>query len=171
MALSEPFSIDPEQGEVHRNGGLLIVRQPRVYQASFSSRRWSARPSTPITAAIRRCCCSPRRWRAWPTCRRCSRGWRRVGTLSIAHCVWRCRAQGVLLLALAAPALFINAVGGQNSTGTALFGGGLSLLRATAAARRRIAQTADLQAAAKAADPGCVTSGRRCAPPRVSRSP
>ena len=65
----------------------------------------------------------------------------------------------MLLLALAAPALFINAVGGQNSTGTALFGGGLSLLRATAAARRRIAQTADLQAAAKAADPGCVTCG------------
>jgi len=29
MALSEPFSIGPEQGEVHRNGGLLIVRQPR----------------------------------------------------------------------------------------------------------------------------------------------
>ena len=64
------------------------------------------------------------------------------------------------LLALAAPAVFINAVGGQNSTWTAaLFGGGLSLLRATAAARRRIAQTADLQAAAKAADPGCVTCG------------
>jgi hypothetical protein len=30
MALSEPFSIGPEQGEVHRNVGLLIVRQPRV---------------------------------------------------------------------------------------------------------------------------------------------
>jgi hypothetical protein len=64
----------------------------------------------------------------------------------------------VLLLALAAPAVFIDAVGGQNNTWTAaLFGGGLSLLRATAAARRRIAQTADLQAAA--ADPGCVACG------------
>ena len=37
--------------------------------------------------------------------------------------------QGALLLALAAPAVFINAVGGQNSTWTAaLFGSGLSLL-------------------------------------------
>ena len=37
--------------------------------------------------------------------------------------------QGALLLALAAPAVFINAVGGQNGTWTAaLFGGGLSLL-------------------------------------------
>jgi len=37
--------------------------------------------------------------------------------------------QSVLLLSLAAPALFVNAVGGQNSTRTAaLFGGGLSLL-------------------------------------------
>jgi hypothetical protein len=27
MALSEPFSIGPEQGEVHRNVELLIVRQ------------------------------------------------------------------------------------------------------------------------------------------------
>lgn len=36
---------------------------------------------------------------------------------------------GALLLALAAPAVFINAVGGQNGTWTAaLFGGGLSLL-------------------------------------------
>ena len=85
--------------------------------------------------------------------------WLAAGWYAFLHCVWRCRAQGALLLALAAPAVFINAVGGQNSTGTALFGGGLSLLRATAAARRRIAQTADLQAAAKAADPGCVTCG------------
>jgi hypothetical protein len=37
--------------------------------------------------------------------------------------------QGTLLFALAAPAVFINAVGGQNGTWTAaLFGGGLSLL-------------------------------------------
>src|SRR5258707_10279692 len=37
--------------------------------------------------------------------------------------------QGTLLLALAAPAVFINAVGGQNGTWTAaLFGGGLGLL-------------------------------------------
>ena len=37
--------------------------------------------------------------------------------------------QGALLLALATPAVFINAVGGQNGTWTAaLFGGGLSLL-------------------------------------------
>jgi hypothetical protein len=38
--------------------------------------------------------------------------------------------QGALLLALAAPAVFIDAVGGQNSTWTAaLFGGGLSPCR------------------------------------------
>src|SRR5258706_6960278 len=37
--------------------------------------------------------------------------------------------RGTLLLALAAPAVFINAVGGQNGTWTAaLFGGGLGLL-------------------------------------------
>jgi arabinofuranan 3-O-arabinosyltransferase len=37
--------------------------------------------------------------------------------------------RGALLLALAAPAVFVNAVGGQNGTWTAaLFGGGLSLL-------------------------------------------
>jgi hypothetical protein len=39
-------------------------------------------------------------------------------------------SQGALLLALASPAVFINAVGGQNGTWTAaLFGGGLSLLK------------------------------------------
>jgi len=70
--------------------------------------------------------CSPRRWRSWPTCRRCSRGWRRVGTLSIAHCVWRCRAKARCCSRWPRRAVFINAVGGQNSTWTAaLFGGGL----------------------------------------------
>jgi hypothetical protein len=66
---------------------------------------------------------------SWPTCRRCSRGWRRVGTLSIAHCVWRCRAKARCCSRWPRRAVFINAVGGQNSTWTAaLFGGGLSLL-------------------------------------------
>src|SRR5258707_4356976 len=54
-----------------------------------------------------------------PTCRRCSRGWRRVGTLAIAHCVWRCRAKARCCSRWPRRAVFINAVGGQNSTWTA----------------------------------------------------
>jgi hypothetical protein len=59
---------------------------------------------------------------------RCSRGWRRVGTLSIAHCVWRCRAKARCCSRWRACG-FHQSVGGQNSTWTpGLFGGGLSLL-------------------------------------------
>jgi hypothetical protein len=68
--------------------------------------------------------------------------------------------QGALLLALAALVVFIDAVGGQNSSWTAaLFGGGLSLLERRPLLARRIARTAHLQAAARAADPGCVACG------------
>src|ERR1700730_741011 len=61
--------------------------------------------------------------------------------------------QGALLLALA---VFINPVGTWTA---ALFGGGLSLLERRRCSHRRIARTADLQAAARAADPGCVACG------------
>src|SRR6266404_4494014 len=160
MALSEPFSIGPEQGEVHRNGGLLIVRQPRVYQASFSSRRW------------------------WGGPRRLSYSYPPVLLLLItplalmAHVpallVWLAAGwyafyralrlampgQGALLLALAAPGGFHQR---GRRTEQHLDGGAvrrrLEPARATAAARRRIARTADLQAAARAADPGCVACG------------
>ena len=160
MALSEPFSIGPEQGEVHRNGGLLIVRQPRVYQASFSSRRW------------------------WGGPRRLSYSYPPVLLLLItplalmAHVpallVWLAAGwyafyralrlampgQGALLLALAAPGGFHQH---GRRTEQHLDGGAvrrrLEPARATAAARRRIARTADLQAAARAADPGCVACG------------
>ena len=147
MALSEPFSIGPEQGEVHRNGGLLIVRQPRVYQASFSSRRW------------------------WGGPRRLSYSYPPVLLLLItplalmAHVpallVWLAAGwyafyralrlampgQGALLLALAAPGGFHQR---GRRTEQHLDGG---------AVRRRLARTADLQAAARAADPGCVACG------------
>ena len=160
MVLSEPFSIGPEQGEVHRNGGLLIVRQPRVYQASFSSRRW------------------------WGGPRRLSYSYPPVLLLLItplalmAHVpallVWLAAGwyafyralrlampgQGALLLALAAPGGFHQR---GRRTEQHLDGGAvrrrLEPARATAAARRRIARTADLQAAARAADPGCVACG------------
>jgi hypothetical protein len=52
MALSEPFSIGPEQGEVHRNGGLSIVTgnravtQLQLNVASWPNRRHLARSLT-----------------------------------------------------------------------------------------------------------------------------
>jgi hypothetical protein len=68
--------------------------------------------------------------------------------------------QGALLLAPAAPAVFINAVGGQNSTWTAaLFGGGLSLLRATALLAGGLLRLLINKPQPKAADPGCVACG------------
>ena len=107
MALSEPFSIGPEQGEVHRNGGLLIVRQPRVYQASFSSRRWWARPSTPITTAIRRCCCLLTTPLALMAHVPALLAWLAAGWYAFYRALRLAMpGQGALLLALAAPGGF-----------------------------------------------------------------
>ena len=129
MALSEPFSIGPEQGEVHRNGGLLIVRQPRVYQASFSSRRWWGGPRRlsysypPVLLLL----ITPLALMAHVPALLV---WLAAGWYALYRALRLAMpGQGALLLALAAPAVFINAIGGQNGTWTAaLFGGGLSLL-------------------------------------------
>ena len=161
MALSEPFSVGPEQGEVHRNVGLLIVRRPRVYQASFSSRRWWARPSTPITTAIRRCCCLLTTPLALMAHVPALLAWLAAGWYAFYRALRLAMpGQGALLLALAAPGGFHQR---GRRTEQHLDGGAvrrrLEPARATAAARRRIARTADLQAAARAADPGCVACG------------
>jgi len=110
MALSEPFSIGPEHGEVDRNVGLLIGRRvPRPLSlqlpAGAAAAHHAAGAHGPRAGAAR------------------VAGGGSVRLLSRT-------ASGALLLALAAPAVFIDAVGGQNSTSTAaLFGGGLSPCR------------------------------------------
>jgi hypothetical protein len=160
MALSEPFSIGPEQGEVHRNGGLLIVRQPRVYQASFSSRRWWGGPRRlsysypPVLLLL----ITPLALMAHVPALLV---WLAAGWYAFYRALHLARpGQGALLLALAAPGGFHQR---GRRTEQHLDGGAvrrrLEPARATAAARRRIARTADLQAAARAADPGCVGCG------------
>ena len=150
MALSEPFSIGPEQGEVHRNGGLLIVRQPRVYQASFSSRRWWGGPRRlsysypPVLLLL----ITPLALMA------------HVPALLAAHCVWRCRAKARCCSRWPRRAVFINAVGGQNSTwAAALSGGGLSLLERRPLLAGGLLGLLIYKPQLGAADPGCVGCG------------
>jgi len=115
MALSGPFSIGPEQGEVDRNVGLLIGRRvPRRLSLQLSAGAAAAHHAAgahgPRAGAAR------------------VAGGGSVRLLS--RTASGVAGQGALLLALAAPAVFIDAVGGQNSTWTAaLFGGGLSPCR------------------------------------------
>jgi hypothetical protein len=46
MALSEPFNVGPEQGEVDRNGGLLIVSGNRaVTQLQLNVAYWHQYPT------------------------------------------------------------------------------------------------------------------------------
>ena len=94
--------------------------------------------------------------RAHPLCAGAVRlAHRRAGTPSTARSSWRCRGAACCCLALASPAVLINAVGGQNGCWTAaLLGGGLSLLERRPYLAGALFGVHDLQAAARIAAAG-----------------
>ena len=173
MALSEPFSIGPEQGEVHRNVGLLIVRQPRVYQASFSSRRWWGGPrrlSYSYPPVLLLLLITPLALMAHVPA---LLAWLAAGWYAFYRALRLAMpGQGALLLALAAPAVFVNAVGGQNGTWTAaLFGGGLSLLERRPLLAGGLLGLLIYKPQLGLLIPVALLAGGIGPPPRVSRSP
>src|ERR1700738_2328957 len=107
MALSEPFSIGLSRAKFIETSDYgssstsclpSIVFEQAVVGASLDAYHYSYPPVVLLTTPLARVAHVP-----------APLAWLAAGWDAFLHCVWRCRAQGALLLALAAPAVFINA--------------------------------------------------------------